>query len=540
MKNSKTIAGTLGIILLCFLPYACTTDDVDGETPTTGGTDLVEIPDAAFGEYMLFNEVSGVTSEIENNQVKFFLDPSIVATVGELSLSKTSSNIQTLTDAGLATADQKITDVTGLEHFIGLQVLNLTSNDVTSIDLTNLTGLEDLGLNFNLIGDLDVTQNPNLTSLRAAASAQAEDNQKMSSIDLSNNTALRELRLSNHNFVSIDLSNNLQIDQSLRMEGNPGPDGDTDTGDIIVPAAIYDQLDPENRQGVVSDADVETLVFLSVSPSVISEDNETATLTVSLNQAEDIDIDVDLVFSGNATLGTDYTADQSVTIPAGNTAVTVDITSIQDTNIEGDETITVNLGNITNASAGENQEVSVIIEDDDFDVPLILNEILYDPKGGNDGDANGDGTRDAQDDEFIELYNDSNSELDVSGFMIFDTEALESGTPRHIVPDGTVIPANSAFVVFGGGNPTGNFGGSIVQVADDILNLNNAGDVLTVQDSDGVTVITFDIEPLSNNPDESYTRNPDITGDFVQHNDDIPEANGVLFSPGTKLDGSSF
>lgn len=539
MKNSKTIAGTLGIILLCFLPYACTTDDVDGEI-TTGNTELVEIPDDAFGEYMLFNEVPGVTSEIENNQVKFFLDPSIVATVGELSLSKTSSNIQTLTDAGLATADQKITDVTGLEHFIGLQVLNLTSNDVTSIDLTNLTGLEDLGLNFNLIGNLDVTQNPNLTSLRAAASAQAEENQKMSNIDLSNNTALRELRLSNHNFVSIDLSNNLQIDQSLRMEGNPGPDGDPETGDIIVPAAIFDELDPENRQGVVSDADVETLVFLSVTPSVISEDNETATLTVSLNQTEDVDVVVNLVFSGSAILDTDYSADQSVTILAGSTAFTVEIISIQDTDIEGSETITINLGNVTNASPGENQEVSVTIEDDDFEVPLILNEILYDPPSGSVGDANGDGTRDAQDDEFIELYNDSDSPLDVSGFMIFDTEALENNTPRHVVPDGTIIPPNSAFVVFGGGNPTGNFGGSIVQVADDILNLNNAGDVLTVQDSDGVTVITFDIEPLSNNPDESYTRNPDITGDFVQHNDDIPEANGALFSPGTKLDGSSF
>jgi len=522
---------------------ACSTDDVDGEIPPPiGGSDLVEIPDAAFGEYMLFNEVTGVSSEIENGQVKFFLDPDEVITVNELSLSKTSSRISVLEDAGVATASQKITDVTGLEYFIGLQVLNLTSNDVSELDLTNLEGLEDLGLNFNLIGNLDVTQNPNLTSLRAAASAQAEENQKMSSIDLSNNTALRELRLSNHNFVSIDLSNNLQIDIELDMSGNPGPDGDPETGDIIVPAVIFNQLAPENRLGVISDADVVTTVFLSANPSSISEDNGTATITASLNQPSDSAVNIDLGFSGNATLDSDFTIGaQQLTIPAGDTEISTTITAIQDSNIEGDENLTISLANVTNAEAGENQDTNIIIEDDDFDVPLILNEILYDPPSGSDGDANNDGTREAQEDEFIELYNNSDSSLDVSGFQIFDTEALDTNTPRHIIPNGTIIPANSALVIFGGGNPTGSFGGSEVQTATGgILNLNNSGDVLTVQDANGAVVITFDIEPLSNNPDESYTRNPDITGDFVQHDQDIPEANGALFSPGTKLDGSSF
>jgi hypothetical protein len=536
MKRCLTCV--LAVILSGWI-LSCTTDDVEGEIPPpTGGAELVEIPDPAFGEYMLYNKIPGITSEIENNQVKYFLNPDEVLVVSQLSLSKTSGNVQALVDAGLETAETKITDLTGLEYFVGLQVLNLTSNDVTSIDLTTLSALEDLGLNFNLIGSLDVTQNPDLISLRAAASAQAQDSQKMSGIDLSNNTALRELRLSNHDFVNIDLSNNLQIDVSLRMEGNPGPDGDPETGDIIIPAVIYDQLAPENRLGVISDADVETTVFLSVNPSLISEDEGLSTLTVSLNRSSNVPIEINLEFSGSATLGTDFTASETVTIPAGDIESTIEISAIQDTDIEGNETIVINLGEITNATAGENQEGSITIEDDDFNIPLILNEILYDPPSGSEGDANGDGTRDAQEDEFIELYNDSNSELDVSGFMIFDTEALDTNTPRHVVPDGTIIPPNSALVIFGGGNPTGSFGGSIVQASTTgTMNLNNAGDVLTVQDSNGVTVITFDIEPLSGNPDESYTRSPDITGEFVQHADIV---SGVLFSPGTKIDGSSF
>ena len=44
---------------------------------------------------------------------------------------------------------------------------------------------------------------------------------------------------------------------------------------------------------------------------------------------------------------------------------------------------------------------------------------------------------------------------------------------------------------------------------------------------------------LSNNPDESYTRNPDLTGEFEQHAG-IESASGALFSPGTKLNGTSF
>ena len=52
-------------------------------------------------------------------------------------------------------------------------------------------------------------------------------------------------------------------------------------------------------------------------------------------------------------------------------------------------------------------------------------------------------------------------------------------------------------------------------------------------------ILTFDIEPLSNNPNESYTRNPDLIGEFEQHSG-IESSGGRLFSPGTKLDGIPF
>lgn len=536
----KYLTSYFSILMLLGMMTSCTTDDVEGEIPSDGGdeVDPVEIPDKAFGEYMLYNEVPGITSETENNEVKYFLNPDEVLVVSELSLSKTGSNVENLTEAGLETADIKITDLTGIEYFLGLQRIVLTSNDLENIDVTELTGLEELEINFNLIGNLDLSNNTELTKLRYRGSAQAENNQKLSSLDLSNNSQLRHLYLENQSIVSIDLSNNTQIDELLDLTGNPGPDGNPDTADIIVPAEIYDQLYPENRLGVISEADVETTVFLSVEPTLISEDEGISTLTVSLNRSSDVPVEINLDFSGSATFGVDYTADETVSIPAGELEASIDITAIQDSDVEGDETIEIGLGVIDNAVAGENQEVTITIEDDDFNVPLILNEILYDPwNNGLNGDANGDGSYAQNEDEFIELYNDSNSPLDISGFKVFDSEALANNTPRHIIPEGTILPAHSAIVIFGGGNPTGDFGGAIVQTSTTgDMNLNNAGDILTIQDEDGVVVITFDIEPLSNNPNESYTRNPDLTGDFVQHGD----INGILFSPGTKVDGSSF
>jgi hypothetical protein len=165
---------------------------------------------------------------------------------------------------------------------------------------------------------------------------------------------------------------------------------------------------------------------------------------------------------------------------------------------------------------------------------LIVNEVLYDPPADAAGDANGDGTRDPLADEFVEIFN-SNPALDISGYTLSDASSL-----RHTFPAGTIVPSKGVIVVFGGGTPTGSFGGALVQTASEgQLNLNNAGDMLTLKDTQGNTVAVFDINGLSGNPDESYTRNPDITGAFEQHAR-IPAAKGAAFSPGLKLDGTRF
>ena len=170
--------------------------------------------------------------------------------------------------------------------------------------------------------------------------------------------------------------------------------------------------------------------------------------------------------------------------------------------------------------------------------PMIINEVLYDPSNsGLDGDANADGVYGQEEDSFIEFINTDTANYDMSGYQIWDDTV--SGALRYTIPSGTIVPAGGALVVFGGGIPTGTFGGAIVLTADTGttgLSLGNSGEIIVVRNALGQPVLSFDSDALSNNPNESYTRNPDITGGFEQHADNTP----LLFSPGTKIDGTDF
>jgi hypothetical protein len=172
---------------------------------------------------------------------------------------------------------------------------------------------------------------------------------------------------------------------------------------------------------------------------------------------------------------------------------------------------------------------------------LVINEVCYDPSNtALLGDANGDGAYDQTEDEFVEFVNTGTSDLDISRYRICD-RVLATGlkTVRHTVAMGTIIPPNGAFVVFGGGSAVGTFGGAIVRidVGTQGLSLNNSGESVLIEDSLGNFVDSLDTDALSDNPNESYTRNPDVTGNFVQHATAAP---GTLFSPGTRPDGTPF
>jgi hypothetical protein len=174
-------------------------------------------------------------------------------------------------------------------------------------------------------------------------------------------------------------------------------------------------------------------------------------------------------------------------------------------------------------------------------VTAIINEYLADPPDGPSGDANGDGTRNSTQDEFVELVNTGSSPLDISGFTVSDATSV---TPLFTFPPGKIIPAGEAGVLFGGGNPTGAFGnatanGLVFAVGGSGLSLNNSGDSIIVKDSLGVVVATVSFGSAEGNANQSITRSPDISGVFVLHSS-ASGSGGSAFSPGTRLDGFPF
>lgn len=166
---------------------------------------------------------------------------------------------------------------------------------------------------------------------------------------------------------------------------------------------------------------------------------------------------------------------------------------------------------------------------------LVINEVLADPGASVAvGDANGDGTRDATQDEFIEIVNTGDTEADLSGMTISDGFGL-----RHTFAEGTTLAAGAALVVFGGGTPTGDFGGAQVFTASTgALGLNNTGDSVTLATVDGDTIAEF-AYGSEGSSDQSLTRDPDSTGAYVLHTDAIGAA-GTVFSPGTQVNGDAF
>lgn len=210
---------------------------------------------------------------------------------------------------------------------------------------------------------------------------------------------------------------------------------------------------------------------------------------------------------------------------------------IDDNQVEGIQTFLFSIEQVAggnHAMASLQQQFTVTLEDNDYDFPLLLNEILADPPTGIEGDANSDGIRDSKEDEFLEFVNISEETLDISNFQIWDTNAL-----RHEIPEGTIVAPNQAFVIFGGGMPNGDFGNSIVQTASTgSLNLLNTGDKIILKDTSGVTVYAY-VYGSEASDNQSITRYPDLAeGDIAIPHTSV--GNGALFSPGKGVEAADF
>ena len=267
---------------------------------------------------------------------------------------------------------------------------------------------------------------------------------------------------------------------------------------------------------VVSPADGESNVAVDANISLTFSEPVVVSAYNTINCASDVAIPVSATGDG-----ANYLLDPDQNFAPGDScSFTVSAADVTDIDGEPD-------------NMAEDITVSFTVIDSGVTVSLVINEFHADPASDISGDANGDGTRDSSEDEFVELVNTGDTEIDLSGWTVSDGASL-----RHTFPSGSVIEAGCAAVVFGGGTPQGVFGGALIQTASTgSVGFSNGGDTITVTNGISTFEVVYGSEGGNN---QSLTLNPDVTGESYSAHSVVPEANDALFSPGTKLDGTKF
>ena len=131
------------------------------------------------------------------------------------------------------------------------------------------------------------------------------------------------------------------------------------------------------------------VLSLSSDVSEIEENNGTTTIMASLNNISESDVTATIVMGGTASENLDYnvTGNLNITILAGSLSASITLTSVLDGENEGDETITLSLSNVVNAT-NDSQELTIIIIEQLQAISLkgIL-ALTWDGSAGNDGKA---------------------------------------------------------------------------------------------------------------------------------------------------------
>ncbi|MGB0522058.1 MAG: beta strand repeat-containing protein [Flammeovirgaceae bacterium] len=217
----------------------------------------------------------------------------------------------------------------------------------------------------------------------------------------------------------------------------------------------------------------EITVCLGTTETSIEENGGIAKVFATLSKVSATDVTVNLAFSGTATGGgTDYmSTGMAIVIAAGELSDTVTITAVDDADIEGSESIIVDIDNVTNATEAVTQQVSITVVDDDTPPsPLFFSEIA-DPQDNSNA-------------RFVELYNAGTEAID------FDTETW------FIVQQSNGGTTFSTLQLAGTINP-----GAVFVVANDSTDFNNAYGFFPNVDRTSSTSTNF---PVTANGDDAY------------------------------------
>ncbi len=102
-------------------------------------------------------------------------------------------------------SNKTISDVSGIEDFSALTSLDIEDNSLTSLDISNNTALEFLFAQDNQIASIDFSQNVALTRIDIR-------NNPISALDVSSNNLITRLECNGTNITALDVTNLTQLD----------------------------------------------------------------------------------------------------------------------------------------------------------------------------------------------------------------------------------------------------------------------------------------------------------------------------------------
>ena len=176
----------------------------------------------------------GVTAQNVNipdaNFKACLLAYSNINTNGDSEIQVSEANAFT---GGFNCVNQNISDLTGIEAFTSMIILDCSNNNLNSLDISQNTALKRLFCAGNNLNNLDVTQNSlleyivcgdnNLNSLDISQNTNLYNfqcqNNNLSSIDVSPHWNLTIFRCQDNNLLSLDVSNNTQL-QDFQCQNN--------------------------------------------------------------------------------------------------------------------------------------------------------------------------------------------------------------------------------------------------------------------------------------------------------------------------------
>ena len=176
----------------------------------------------------------------------------------------------------LDVSSKSISDLTGIEDFIALTYLDCEVNDLTSLDLSNNTLLEEIDCDANSsLTSLNFGNNTNLKTIIC------NNNSMLTTLDLSNNTGLESVQISSNGLTSLNVGNLINL-KTLYCSGNS-----LSSLDVTQSVNLENLICAENTINALDVSNNTLLTYLSVADNnltTIDVTNNTALLYLLLNE----------------------------------------------------------------------------------------------------------------------------------------------------------------------------------------------------------------------------------------------------------------